>query len=223
MSAAYPAALLNWTARVNSQTVFAADPNTLAAEIDAVEQFVGVNPHIESAALGGGTKTFSNMSARLSDAMLQKGHPYVSIARTTEWNVAHSSATGHVIKNPFNTVVSPWTNYVGSGGNINIQDSGVWLIKAWQRWDYAQSGWVMMELYSGGAVLDRDVFSYSQFPQSGSNAYGERFLGLNGHTDVSYLGRLSAGQVISVASGNFSSSNPLGVNQMSLSLYYLRA
>lgn len=222
MTAAYPSSILSWTQRINSQTVWAADPNALADEVDAVEQYIGVNPHIESSALTNATKTFSNMSARLSDAMLQRGHPYIEINRSSNWGVLHNSSASHTTKNAFNSVGSPWGNYVGSGGNVTIQDSGVWLIEASQRWQYATSGWVMQELYGGAAVLDRDIFSYSQFPQSGSNLYGERFLNLNGYNKTMFLGRINAGTVISVRSGNFTNTSPLQVAYMSLSLYYLR-
>jgi hypothetical protein len=222
VTAAYPASILSWTQRVNSQTVWAADPNTLAAEIDAVEQYVGINPQIESSALTAATKTFSSMSARLSDAMLQRGHPYVSINRTSNWNVYHNSSGTHTTQNAFNNTVSGWGNYVGSGGSITIRDTGVWFIEAGQRWQYATSGWVMQELYAGGSVLDRDIFSYSQFPQSGSNVYGERFLYYDGYNKTTFLGRLTAGTSIHVASGNFTNLSPLQVQSMYLSLYYLR-
>lgn len=222
MSAAYPASLLNWTNRINSQTIFAADPNTLAAEIDAIEQFVGVNPHIESSALLVTNRTFTSLSARVSDAMLQKGHPFIQIVRTNPWNVPHSTSTTHVLQNPYNINSSIVGNYIISGGTITIQNTGLWLVNAEQVWSYAQSGWVMMELRSGSTTLRRNVFSYSQFPQSGSNTFGERFLGQSGHTETTYLGRLNAGTVISVSSGNFTNVNPLAVNSMSLSMYYLR-
>lgn len=222
MSAAYPASVLAWTNRINSQTVFAADPNALAAEIDAIETIVGTNPQIESAALSGSTRNFATLSARVSSAMLQNGHPYIQIQRANPWAVSHSNSTTHVTQNPYNIVSSTQGNFTLSNGVVNIQNTGVWLIDAEQRWDYAASGWVMQELYSGGTVLRRNVFSYSQFPSSGSNTYGERFLGLNGHTQTTYLGRLTQGTVISVASGNYTSSNPINVNSMTLTLYYLR-
>jgi len=222
MTAAYPSSILSWTQRVNSQTVWAADPNTLADEIDAVEQYIGINPQIESSALTSATKTFSSMSARLSDAMLQRGHPFIEINRSTNWNVYHNTSSTHTAKNAFNNVVSPWGNYVGSGGNITIRDTGVWFIEASQRWQYATSGWVMQELYAGSAIIDRDIFSYSQFPQSGSNVYGERFLNTDGYNKTTFLGRITAGTVVSVASGNFTNLSPLQVQSMSLSLYYLR-
>lgn len=225
MSAAYPASVLNWTNRINSQTVFAADPNALAAEIEAIETIVGVNPQIESSALVGSSKVFSSLSARVSDAMLQRGHPFIQLQRTTPWAVTHSNSTTHVTQNPYGTAPYVQNGYGTQSlqsGVVIIQDAGLWMIDAEQRWDYAASGWVMQELYSGGTVLRRNVFSYSQFPSSGSNTYGERFLGLNGHTQTTFLGRLSAGTRISVASGNYTSSNPLNVNSMTLALYFIR-
>lgn len=220
MSAAYPSALLNWTQRVNSQTVFAADPNTLAAEIDAIETFVGTNPHIESAALTGGTKSYTNLSQRVSQTMLQTGHPYVQLGTTAGPNISYASGSTHVQHIGFNSVNS-WPKYI-SGGNIVIQDAGVWLINAKVTWDYATSGWVQHILYAGSGALRRAVFSYDQFPKGGSNNYGERFINQYGYTETTFLGKLTAGTVISVSGGNYTNRNPLLIESSSLSAYFLR-
>lgn len=222
MTAAYPTSLLSWTQRVNGATVWAADPNTLAAEIDAVEQFVGLNPQNESQALTGGTKTFASMSARVSDAMLQRGHPYIQLSRTTNWNVFHTTSALHTTQAPFGTVNSAWPGYSVIGGAVTIKDTGVWLINVTQRWQYASSGWVMTDIYLGGNIAERNIFSYDQFPASGSNAYGERFLNLDGYTNATVMTRINAGTVVSVGSGNFTNLNPLQVHSMAMSLYYLR-
>lgn len=219
MSAAYPASLLNWTARINSQTVFAADPNTLAAEIDAIQQYVGTNPHIESSALSGATKTFTSLSARVSQVMLQSGHPYVELNASNQ-KVYYQNNSTHVQKNSYN-VVSNWPNYI-SAGNIVIKDAGIWLINARETWDYAASGWVQHILYGGTSQLRRSVFNYSMFPSGGSNAYGERFINQFGMTETTFVGRLGAGTVISVGSGNYTNRNPLLIENMTLSAYFLR-
>lgn len=224
MTAAYPTSLLSWTQRVNGATVWAADPNALAAEIDAVEQFVGLNPQTESQALTGATKNFSSMSARLSDAMLQRGHPYIELARNTDWNIGYStnSSNGYVADNPYGTVNSAWPGYSASGGHVYIKDAGVWLISASQVWEYASSGWVLMALKEGSSNLRKTIFSYSQFPASGSNAHGERFQGQTGYTEATFVGRLPAGAVIGVASGNYTNLNPIAVKSMNLYMYWLR-
>ena len=222
MSAAYPASLLSWTQRINSQTVYAADPNTLAAEIDAVEQFVGLNPQNESSALTGATNVFASLSARVSSAMLQTGHPYIEISNSTNFQVWHSTSTGHTGAVGFHTTNSNWPGYIGSSGNVTIKDTGVWLVNAHLQWGYAASGWVEHVLYKGSTELRRSFFSYDMFPASGSNTYGERYLNGNGHTETTFLGRLSAGTVVSVAAGNFTSVNPLPIVSGSLSLYFVR-
>lgn len=222
MAAAYPSSLLSWSARINSQTIFAADPNTLAAEIDAIEQFVGVNPQNESSALTGSTNTFNTLSQRVSAAMLQSGHPYIEVSNSTNFNIWHSTATGHVGNVGFHTTNSNWPGYIGSSGNVTIQDSGVWEINAHLQWGYAGSGWVQHVLYKGSTELRRSFFSYDMFPASGSNTYGERYLNGNGHTETTFIGRLSAGTVVSVAAGNFTNVNPLPIISGSLSLYFVR-
>lgn len=220
--AAYPSSLLSWTQRINSQTIYAADPNTLAAEIDAVEQFVGVNPQNESSALTGASTTFSTMSARVSAAMLQTGHPYIEVSNSANYNIWHSTATGNVGNVGFHTTNSNWPGYIGSSGNVTIQDAGLWLINCNLTWQYAASGWVQQVLYKGSTALRRDFFSYDMFPASGSNTYGERFINGQGHTETTFLGRLSAGTVVSIAAGNFTNVNPLAITGGSLSLYFVR-
>lgn len=221
MAAVYPGAIVSWTQRINGETVWAADPNALAAEVTAIETYLGGNPQIEHASIAGSVKTFNTTSERISAAMLQNGHPFVEISRSDNWGVLHSTNATHTGQNPFNTVTASWPNYTNAG-TIVIQDTGFWVVNATQRWAPASSGWVMMNVLSNGSVLRRDIFSYSQFPSSGSNTYGERFLNQEGFTDSTYLGRLVKGTVLSVASGNFTNVNPLNVHSMNLSAYYIR-
>lgn len=220
MSAAYPNALFNWTARVNGNTVQAADPNTLATEIDAVEQYVGVNPHIEPAPLTGATSQFASLSARTSQAMLQSGHPYVQLNLSSQ-SIAYSSAATHTTQVNFN-IQSSWPNYVMTGGSLIIQDAGVWLINVRLVWDYAASGWVQHTMNLGSGIQRRSVFNYSGFPSSGTNTYGERFSNQYGFTETTFMSRLSSGAAVNVAAGNYTNRNPLLIEGASLSAYYLR-
>lgn len=222
MAAAYPASLLSWTQRVNSQTVYAADPNTLAAEIDAVEQFVGINPQNEASALTGATASFSTLSQRVSAAMLQSGHPYIEVSNSANYNIWHSVNGNHLGNVGFHTTNSNWPNYIGSSGNVTIQDSGIWLINVHLVWAYASSGWVTHSLFKGSTGLRSSFFNYSMFPASGSNTYGERNLNGSGATETTFLGRLPAGTVVSVAAGNFTNVNPLPITGGSMSLYFVR-
>lgn len=227
MAAAYPKSLLNWTNRLNSQTVFAADPNTLAAEIDAIETAIGVMPMNEPLPLTNAVATYPTMSARLTAAYLQSGHPYVE-ASSAGFNLPHvNGGTGLQFNPGFPTRPTgpPGTvypAYFGVSGNITIQDTGVWLINAHQVWDYAGQGWVQHVLYVGGAQVRRSVFNYSMFPSSGSNSYGERFINQYGHTETTWLGRVNAGTLVRVASGNYTNRSPLKVESVSLSAYFLR-
>jgi hypothetical protein len=224
MAAAYPNSLLNWTARVNSQTVQAADPNTLAAEIDAIESAIGTNPQNEPSPLTNSVVSYANLSQRVSAAYLQSGHPYIGISGS--FNVSHSASLVFNPGTPTRPTGPPGTvypAYVGVSGNITIQDSGLWLINANQSWDYAQSGWVQHVLYVAGAQVRRSVFSYDQFPSGGSNSFGERFINQYGMTETTYLGRINAGSVVRVASGNYTNRSPILVESATLTAYYLRS
>lgn len=224
MSAAYPKSLLNWTARLNSQTVFAADPNTLAAEIDAIESAVGTMPMNEPSPLTNAVSTFSSMSQRLSAAYLQSGHPYAEISRSA-FPVPHSAVLTFNPGNPTRPTGPPgvfYPAYISTAGYIQVQDTGVWMVNSNQVWDYATSGWVQNVLYVGGAQVRRAVFDYSMFPTSGSNSFGERFINQYGMTSMTWLGRINAGTLVRVASGNYTNRNPLLVESYSLSAYFLR-
>lgn len=226
-AAAYPKSLLNWTSRLDSQTVFAADPNTLAAEIDAVETAIGVMPMNEPSPLTNSVSQFATMSARLSAAYLQSGHPYIEVSAGT-FNLSHvSGGTGLQFNPGFPTrpVGPPGTvypAYLGVSGNVTIQDTGVWLINAHQVWDYATTGWTQHVLYVGGAQVRRSIFNYNTFPSGGSNSFGERFINQYGHTETTWLGRVNAGTIVRVASGNYTNRSPLPVISTSLSAYFLR-
>jgi hypothetical protein len=220
VTAAYPSALLNWTARVNSQTIFAVDPNTLADEIDAVETFVGLNPQVEPSGLTGSQKAFASMSARLSAAYLQSGHPYIEVSGTQQ-RVFHSTSSGGIVHAPFGFINKEWPGYISSG-NIVIKDAGIWLVNTRVVWDYATSGWVQHVLLNGNSQLRRSVFNYSMFPSSGSNSFGERFINQFGMTETTYMGRLTTGSVISTGVGNYTNRNPLPIESMSMSAYFLR-
>lgn len=225
MTAAYPSALLNWTARVNSQTVQSADPNTLAAEIDAIEAFVGVNPHIEPSPLNGAPSTFSSLSARVTSAYLGTGHPFAQISQSA-FNVSHSASLIFGPGAPVSHLVGPkGTSYpvmFGTGGNMFIRDTGLWLINANVAWDYATSGWVQHLLYVGASQARRSVFNYSQFPGSGSNNFGERFINEFGMTETTWLGRVNAGTIIKVGFQNCTNRNPIRVENYTLNAYFLR-
>jgi len=224
MAAAYPQALFSWTNRVNGQTVYAADPNELAAEVDAIESTLGTNAENEPAPLTNAVSKYATVSARISAAGLQTGHPYVTM-------VSKNFKVSHSLTPPFNPGATSkptgapgtvYPAYYGTGGNLTIQDAGLWHIEVNQIWLNAPSGWVMTDLYVGSGVVSRDVFSYDQFPKSGSNAYGEKFVNLSGHTHNSYMGVIGKGTVVRVASQNCTPTSPLTVSFSNLTAYFLR-
>jgi len=154
--------------------------------------------------------------------MLQNGHPYVEVGRSTPFNIYHSNTGTHMGKVGYTTTLTNWPGMVTGGGNITIKDAGIWLVNARLIWDYAGSGWVQQALYVNASLVRRDVFSYSQFAQSGSNTYGERFINQFGHTETTFMGRLGAGSVVSISAGNYTNRNPLPIENLSLSCYFLR-
>lgn len=224
MAASYPKSLLNWTARVNSQTVWAADPNSLAAEIDAIETAIGTMPMNEPTPLTNAVAEFSNMSQRITAAYLQSGHPYVDISQSG-FKVYHGTALTYAPGAPTRPTGPPGTiypAYIGISGNLTIQDTGLWMINANTVWDYATAGWVQQVLFVGGAQARRSVFSYDMFPKSGTNSYGERFINQYGMTETTWLGRINAGTVIKVGLGNYTNRSPITIEAYGLNAYFLR-
>lgn len=217
----YPNAIMGWTTRVDGEIVDSDAPNDLADELIAVQTAIGINPMIEPHPLHAAPSQFSSLSARVSQAMLQSGHPFIQVGGDQGHNIFQSNNAQSLQHMPCNNVIYDWDDY-RSNGSIVIKDAGVWFIHALMSWPYVTGGWVTHCLMFDGDIRRRHVFDYDQFPSSGTNFYGERYINQLGWTETTYLGYVAAGTVVSIFVGNMCNHNPVSVQGAELSAYFLR-
>lgn len=213
----FPKALSSWTDRINNvDTVWAADPNSLAAEIISIESTLGTMPQVESGTPTGGPVTYSNVSTRINAAMLQSAHPYVELY-ASNFKVGHGSWNG----GSFNTykVVEDTFKYF-NGSDITVQAAGVYIIDAYQTWDYYTSGYVALNLAINNTFARGDLWKWD-FPTSGPSysTYNGRWA----TTSFTWMGALAKGERIRIASENGTSKNPYTIVNSTLRMYYLRS
>lgn len=223
-TAAYPKAVASWTARIdNVNTVYAADPNTLAAEILAVESALGPMPQVESPVPVGSPLTYSTVGDRINAAMLQTAHPYAELYKSN-FKVGYGKLVqvpyllNYAVYNSFSVVEDEWNYFNGS--DITIQAPGVYLIDGFQVWDFYTSGWLFHMLVINGAVARGDLWQWN-FPTSGPNS--ENYDGHWARTGWAWMGPLAKGDRVRVASQNATTKNPYTVVGSSLRVYYLRS
>lgn len=214
VTASYPKAIASWTPRIDQvDTVFAADPNTLAAELIAVEQTLGSMPQVESAVPVGNPVTYASVSARISASMLNSNLPYVSLY-LNEFNLNYGGTPGKSVFNTYKKLYDPYGYFNGS--DITIQATGRYLVDCYQGWEPYSTGWLHLSLYTNdsflrGQIWDWDLPPIDQYSPEGSN----------GATGFLWMGVLPAGTRLRVASQNGTPKNPYKVLNGSFKVQYI--
>jgi hypothetical protein len=238
--ASFPTSVFGGVNSTNGETIYAADPNTISAELSEVETIVGINPHIESQPVTGAPVNYGTLSSRVSAAMRNTTHPYVDLQLTQPRGSSNAFTVGHFANGQSGTITyakynppygiayqppyaNALTSYVTSG-YITIRDTGLWMIDVSQVWQAmgTPSGYVKIFLNIGGNIVRESVFNYGQFQTGGSNAYGETYANQNGYTHVSFMGVIKAGQTVRVMSGNSTPIDQIHVHSSTLRAYMLR-
>lgn len=213
VSAVYPNGILPWTPRVDNQdTVWAKDPNQLAAEIMSIEGTLGTNPHVESSTPTGASVSYSNVSGRIHDVQMGNQNPSVTLATST----FYVPYTGNV--NTIADVPGYLNSYALFGGDgfgffngtdITLPASGWYTVFASQRVWWAASGTAQMTLwFQDGAQVSQDVWHWNFPTNNAGGAWGTH----NKHMRVFWQGWLPAGMRISVYTWNGTSNNPMKVD-----------
>lgn len=233
----YPKAISSWTDRIDQiNTVFAADPNTLAAEIIAVEKTIGTMPQVEPFPPVGNPVAYSNMSARITDTLLARQHPYVSLFNPA-FNAGYGTAPDDAIYNVYKKLFDPFGYYNGS--DITIKTAGLYLIDVYQAWVPFTSGYMQLSLVINGIWTRGSLWQWN-FPSDGpvispggTVTFGgpnnpvipsqvNRYPRRNANTGFTWLGSLGQGDRVRVTSENGTTLNPYPVQNASLKAYYLR-
>jgi hypothetical protein len=220
--ATYPNGIASWTNRIdNVNTVWAADPNTLAGELVAVETSVGTNPQIESAPIAGNPITYPSMSARLSDTLSGRQLPYVTVSAQDSFDVRYGSALdGYGQFNVYTHSASDmWGWYNGS--DITVGVSGIYVVDVEQDWEYSTSGYYKLALTINNINLRSQVWHWD-FPSGSASNYSANFAGRQATMGFSTVREFVAGTRIRVVSENGTAKNPVTAENASLTLQYLR-
>jgi hypothetical protein len=218
--AIFPKATFSWgTDRVDNQDiVFANDPNSLAAEVGAIETTVGAMPQVEKSPFVGNPVTYGSVDARISDVAAGNLNPYCSISVSNFFvfnNQGPGSRWGHF--NTFSKVFDPFGYY--NGTDITIQASGLYIITGAQQWNWHDSGYLFHSLYLAGLWSAGHRWDWSAFAGSGPGAFeNDRFA----NTGWTWMGALAAGTRVQVVSENGTSFNSYPVGSSYVKLYCLR-
>lgn len=217
-NAVFPKSIAPWTDRIDEvDVIWANDPNTLAAEIIAIETVLGVMPQVEKSPYIGNPVTYASVDARMSDLLAGTLHPWVQLSATNFYcynNEQYKGQYGHC--NSYNKVYDEYNLYNGS--DITIQASGLYLIIGQQTWEWHDSGYCFHHCYVDNNWRCGDRW-YWNFASTGPGHYQDT------RTMTTYFSTLipvTAGQRVQGISENGTSRNPYHVLSSSLSAYCLR-
>lgn len=212
----YPQAIAGWTDRIDEvDIVWAADPNSIAAEVLSIEQTLGKMPQIETGVPVGKPVSYSNVSARITDAMLNTQHPYVELINN-DFRVGYGT-WNYAVFNWYRVVEDAWGYFNGS--DITVKAPGVYIIDSYQTWDYWPDGYVSTALAINNTFARGDLWKWD-FPSSGP--HDASYKGRWATTAFAWMGKLNTGDRVRIASAN-NTTNPSyhGINS-SLRMLYLR-
>lgn len=223
--AIYPAAVATWTDRLNQiDTIWAQDPNSLAAEILALESTLGVMPQQEKfPVIGSAPITYATVDARLTAIAQAAQLPVVSLTNSEQWVPNNqSSATNYGQWNSYRQAYDPFGMY--NGTDITIPATGWWLVTAGQKWDWWSNGYHGMWLYIDNDYAEHHHWFWD-FPENGSHGYWrtEDNLEREAKTHISWQGILNQGQRLRILSENGSSDTPHRSYSQTFSVSMLRS
>lgn len=208
-----------WTDRIDQiDVVWANDPNSLAAEIIAIENTLGAMPQVEKDPYVGNPVSYATVDARISDTLAGTLHPYASISsnsfysyNTDRWG---GGRRGHL--NTYNKVYDPYGFY--NGWDITVPVSGLYLIFGQQTWEWHDSGYCFHHCYVNDNWCCGHRWDWD-FASSGPGYYDpDRQL----TTAYSALIPIAAGQRVQSVSENGTSRNPYFISSSYLRIYCLR-
>lgn len=232
--AVFPKSVMPWTDRIDEvNVIWANDPNSLAAEVIAIENTLGVMPQVEKAPYSGSAVSYGSVDARISDAVAGNLHPYCSINVSSFFcynNQGPGTFWGHF--NTFSKIYDPFGFYNGS--DITVPASGLYLITGSQSWGWHDSGYLRHALYIDGDWMCEHRWDWS-FPALSPTNPLTTLISLEGpyfpgywsperpaNTAFTWMGAIPAGKRVQVVSENGTSFNPYPISNSWLRIYCLR-
>lgn len=133
VNAVFPYGIASWTDRIDEvDIVFALDPNTLAAEIIATENALGITPATEPSNPLGNPVVYDNVGARIHDVAMGGQIPCVELAQEQ----LYVANVGAGVRCPYRPRFDPFNCF--NGIDITIPCDGWWLVQSivtWTWWD----------------------------------------------------------------------------------------
>jgi hypothetical protein len=223
-NAQFPNGLFSWTDKQdNTDDVMAIDPNSLAAEVGAVESTLGVLTATEKSPPSGPSLKYATVDARLSAMANNANLPVVELASSSttvpNWIGA---GTNYGQWNVYAPALDPFSFFNGS--DISIPDNGWYRVSAGQWWSWWSIGYDMISLYENTTLLQQDLWSWEL---TGNVSAGQLQAGASihrpGNTHVEWEGRLYAGDRIRVLSENGTTNSPQSVSNLWLKVSFVAA
>lgn len=216
--ATFPNAIFSWTNRINdTDVVWAADPNSMAAEILAIENNIGAKAQIESGVPVGNPVTYKNVSSRITGAMNGTNLPYVSLYNT-QFNVGYGTAAdANAVYFNFKKLQDTYGYFNGS--DITVKASGVYAVDSYTAFQWYNQGFCASYLIINGVVNSSDYWKWN-FAARGKGAYTDDRFGV---VQWSWLGTLNKGDRVRVGFENGTTRSSYRIENTSLKMQYIRS
>jgi hypothetical protein len=154
----YPNGIFPWVDRVDQENiVFAEDVDSLAAEVESIENTIGTTPNIEpKPPQGGQPLVYSSISSRISDAMDNAQLPTVKLSNSS-FTCGNNNA-GFML--PYFVDFDPFRCY--NGTDITVPASGWWIVTSTHTVDWWNDGYWHHYLCFNGFdnILDDDIIDW---------------------------------------------------------------
>jgi hypothetical protein len=215
--AVYPKGIVPWLPRVDlKDIVYAKDPNTLAAEIGAIENTLGTMPHVETAPPVGPPITYATVSARIHDVLMGNQEPVVTVSNPS-FNVPNSAPTGTF--NSYNKLYDPFGWY--NGNDITIGADGWYTLSVHQTVEWHESGYMHLSLYVDSTWVADDHWNWD-FPENTEAEDGGRWNQRNHVMGILWQGIVHSGQRIRAKTENGTGKSSINVTGSLLRVKYDR-
>ena len=207
----YPKALSSWTNRIDEvDVIWAADPNTLAAEIISIEQTLGLMPQVEPSPPVGNPVTYESVSARITDSGSGNLHPYVHVTNKS-FKIGRTGPFSGAFLNPFEAVSDDYKFF--NGTDITIKASGIYIADHSQQFEPQNDGWVATLFVVNNNYLRIVKYDFVPVPRNITNYVS---------TEMHWMGDLIVGDRVRIATINATSKDPMTVTNSNLRIFYQR-
>lgn len=204
-NAKYPQGIFSWGPdRVDQEDVdYAEDVNSVAAEVTAVENTLGVAAQTEKNPIAGNPVTYPSVDARISDNLAGNQLP-VCILGNDELQVNNfqSAGSNYGVWNVYNNAnFDPFNMY--NGTDVTIPVLGLWRITIGQQWDWWSTGYHGCYFYLNDYYFRQDIWHWD----FAGNYFGGWWWTVDniqrpGSTKITWEGILGKGDRIQVLSEN---------------------